>query len=264
MSTTPSKAESAADNFRSFLKQELMKRCERNSRYSLRAFARSLDISHATLSHILAGRRKLTSKMIKRIGHTLGMDPAELASYVAESAAGAGQRGLDGYPEMNLDTFSVISEWYHDAIMELTHLKNFQDDPRWIARVLGVTVSEVNLAVERLQKLNLLEIKNGKWRDLSPCNTTPLDPSFTATALKKYQKKILSLSTAAIGDVAKIDREHVSNMLSIQKSDLPEVRKRITKFRSQLAAFLQKKNKTPNEVYQLSVSFFPLTKGGVE
>ena len=47
---------------RPFLKMELDSRIKKNPSYSLRSFAKSLNISHAALSQILNGKRNLTKK----------------------------------------------------------------------------------------------------------------------------------------------------------------------------------------------------------
>ncbi|MEZ4871359.1 MAG: DUF4423 domain-containing protein [Bdellovibrionales bacterium] len=53
------------------------------------------------------------------------------------------------------------------TLTELTSLKHFVPDPKWISSVLGITVNEVQDAVRRLKALELLEItEDGTWRDL--------------------------------------------------------------------------------------------------
>jgi hypothetical protein len=47
----------------------------------------------------------------------------------------------------------MISDWYHFAILDLTRLDDFQPEPAWVSRKLGLTVSEVKIAVERLLRL---------------------------------------------------------------------------------------------------------------
>ncbi|HWW62311.1 MAG TPA: helix-turn-helix domain-containing protein, partial [Thermoanaerobaculia bacterium] len=61
-------------SFREILQAEFDRRAARNARYSLRAFARSLGIAHTTLSRFLSGRRRLTSRAIRRIGVALRVD----------------------------------------------------------------------------------------------------------------------------------------------------------------------------------------------
>src|SRR5689334_22299599 len=73
MTATTSKAR-IHTSFATLLRSELAKRCEKNERYSLRAFARDLDIEHATLSQLLRGQRELTAATVDRLARQLGLD----------------------------------------------------------------------------------------------------------------------------------------------------------------------------------------------
>ena len=77
---------SAPTTFGAVLRAELTHRCARNPSYSLRAFARTLDVDHATLSQILRGRRALTRETIVQLGQRLGLDPARLEAFVRAAA----------------------------------------------------------------------------------------------------------------------------------------------------------------------------------
>ncbi|MGZ3710335.1 MAG: TIGR02147 family protein [Bdellovibrionota bacterium] len=248
-------------DFRLFLQQELMRRCERNSGYSLRAFAKVLGIHHASLSRVLARKRPLTAKLTKSLCQALRLSPAETQNFLQQLPR---KKNLPSeavqYQELTLDTFVSISEWYHDAILELTHLQSFQPEPKWIAKVLGITQNEVKIAAERLQRLEFLDITDsGKWLDLSRDNTTNITNDFTSAALRKLQKKVLELSGEALENLPRTQRDHTSLMVAVDFSDLPEVKERIKKFRHELATFLQRKEAKPDSVCQLAISFFPLT-----
>lgn len=79
MDTVPGKVSPA--EFRLFLQDELVRRCKKNPRFSLRAFARTLAIEPSALSKILHGKRALTPKMLQRIATQLGMSDAEIKRY---------------------------------------------------------------------------------------------------------------------------------------------------------------------------------------
>jgi uncharacterized protein (TIGR02147 family) len=246
-------------DFRLYLQQELIRRCEANGRYSLRAFAKSLGESHATLSSILAGKRVLTEKTIIKLAHALKLPDTEINKFVTERANPETRAATD-HNILTLDTFNVIADWYHDAILELTHTKSFQPDAKWIAKRLGITASEVLAAKERLERLDLLEIKNGKWIDLSRNNTTNFTNDLTSAALRKLQAKILALSNEALLDLPRTKRDHTSLTVAMQTSDLDEVKERIKKFRFELVEFIERKRVKPDAVYQFAFSAFPLTK----
>ncbi|MFL5812300.1 MAG: TIGR02147 family protein [Bdellovibrionia bacterium] len=247
-------------DFRRYLQQELIRRCEKNPGYSLRSFARSLGIHHTTLSRLIAGKRGLNSKSIQRLCGALKLSQAEASLYLDGKATEAPPLDSAHYQNLALDTFISISEWYHDAILELTHIQGFKGDPKWIATKLGIKASQVKTAVERLQRLELLSITpRNQWIDLSRDNTTNVSNDITSAALRKLQKQILELSMEALEEIPRAHRDHSSTTLAIEAADLPEIKERIKKFRFELTSFVQRKSVKANSVYQLAVSFFPLT-----
>lgn len=160
-----------------------------------------------------------------------------------------------------MDTFAAISEYYHDAILELTHLTSFKPDPKWIAKVLGITVNQVNIAVERLQRLELLSVdENGKWIDQSQFNTT-VQNDLTSVAQRQLQKQLLEKASDALEKVPKNLRDNSSMTMAINAADLPLVKEKIKQFRRALCQHLQREGVSADQVYQLSIAFFPLTEG---
>jgi uncharacterized protein (TIGR02147 family) len=263
METTPIQINKIADHrdFRLFLQQELMRRCQKNPRYSLRSFAKALNTNPATLSTILAGKRTLTLNTINKMGSQLALSSSEIQAYCSNlQNASKGSKATIDYQQMALDTFTAISEWYHDAILELTHLQFFQPESKWIARVLGVTVNEVNIAIERLCRLKLLHINGESWTDLSQSNQVGTAEIDTSPALRRYQKQILELSLKALEEIPREKRDHTSTTLTLSEKSLPQIKNQIRKFRNELAASIRKSKKDHDQVYQLAVSIFPLTK----
>jgi uncharacterized protein (TIGR02147 family) len=134
----------------------------------LRSFARDLGFSPARLSDVLRGRYGLSLAAAQTVASRLGMNSKErqhfcdlVESKHARSKANreAAQRRLDSaqtYQQLTMDTFAVIADWYHYAILELTLLKNFQSDVKWIAHQLGINSIVVSAAIERLKRLDLI------------------------------------------------------------------------------------------------------------
>lgn len=123
-------------SFRVFLRAELARRCARNPRYSLRAFARHLGVDHATLSQWMRGRRMMSAQSIERLAARLRV-PGRLVRVFVE------HRGAEG-PDF--------------AILDLVGSGACRPDSRWIARELGITVDEANVALQRLLRLQLLRM----------------------------------------------------------------------------------------------------------
>ncbi len=244
-------------DFRLYLQNELIERCKKNESYSLRSFARFLGMDPSTLSQILRRKRNLTRKSILALGERLGLGPDEMSQFLGAAQTAKGNMGPAH--ELTLDTFRVIADWYHYAIFELVTVSNFQSEPKWIAKTLGITVNETHAAIERLQRLELIEIgKNGRWKQGSDLITTTGNP-FTATAFRKLQKQVLEHAMTALEEIPMEKRDQSSMTMAINSKRLPEAKERIKKFRRELCDYLQQ-DQIRDSVYQLGVSFYPLTK----
>lgn len=68
-------------DFRQFLEEELARRSQNYPRYSLRAFARHLEVDSSFLSKILNGKRTVTLRTIRMFGERLNLPPEELQHF---------------------------------------------------------------------------------------------------------------------------------------------------------------------------------------
>ena len=248
--------------FRLFLQAELGRRCARNPQYSLRAFAKYLAVDHATISQILRGKRALTARTILRLGTRLDLDRPRIDRYVAQQAywgsEDTSEATLIELQQLASDAASVISDWYHYAILELTRLHHFKPDTRWIARVLGIPADEVNLALSRLIRLGLLEMVDRKrWIDKSGDTTASL-AEFSEAAVRHLSAQVRQVMLRAIGTASPGHCEHSSTTLALCTDRVPAVLERIARFRRELVALLEN-DSTRDDVYQLEINFFPLT-----
>jgi transcriptional regulator with XRE-family HTH domain len=123
------------------LKEELSRRIRSNPRYSLRAFAKALKMSPATLSLILAGKYNLSKKGLRQISEVLSLEPAQVEylekKLKRKNKENESRESCEGnYKYITLDIFSVISDWYHYAILHLLETPNSSIDPQWKSLVL--------------------------------------------------------------------------------------------------------------------------------
>jgi len=247
-----------SQQFRLFLQQELVDRIRDNPRYSLRSFARFLGVDPSLLSKILRAKRPISRKLLVGLVAKLGLSPTAGEKYFEENPEENENSGPNPYRQLSLDQFHLIAEWYHYPILELIRIKDFQPNIRWIAKRLGISVSEANVAIERLIRLGLLKVDNkGGWKYAEE-NPTTVGKNTTSGALKKLQKEVLSKAIRAIEDFPLEVRDQTTMTMAIDSRLLPQARERIKKFRRDMCRFLQKKRDC-DQVYNLSVSFYPLT-----
>lgn len=243
-------------DFKIYMQSELVRRCKKNPRYSIRAFAKALGMDASTLAKHLNGKRPFGKQTIEKLGKKLGLSPSELAPFLNPESFG--ESCEDSYEQMNLDLFNIISDWYHFAILELMTIESFSANNKWIAKTLGITLSEATDAVDRLVRCGLLEIQKDQWLDRSSGRTTNIAPDLTTVAMRHLQKQFLQKAMTALDEVSISQRDNTSISMAIDIDKLPGAKEKIKNFRRSLAKFLSRSGKR-NDVYNLTISLYPLT-----
>jgi uncharacterized protein (TIGR02147 family) len=245
-------------DFKSLLQEELLKRCRKNSSYSLRSFAKYLGVSHSALTEMMNGKRNITKRSIEKLGPILGLPLVEIEAY--QNSSTDEYKSQSAYHQLTIDQFAMISDWYHYGILELIKIKKFSHTPSNFSRALGITKSEVNIAIERLMRLGQLKKnEDGLYVEINDGFATNISGNLTSIGSKKLQQQILEQSIEALMTIPIELRNHTSMTMAIDHKLLPEAIECIKKFRRELTEFLEKSGEL-TEVYQLSVSLFPVTQ----
>lgn len=250
-------------DFRHFLQDELSSRCTRNPNYSLRSFAKALEVSPSALSAMMNEKRPITDKMKEKLGLRLGLSLEEIKKMISQPHGNSKLKDeslpADLFQQLTLDTFSVISEPHHYGLLELMKVQNFKWDPRWIAQRLNKTVSEIHIAIERLERIGLLErTDGGEFIDVTHGFSTDIREGLSSQAQRRFQERSLEQAIAAIQTVPVEFRDNTSMTLAINARDVDQAKKFIKDFRRKFCAKLES-SPTLTEVYQLTISFVPLT-----
>jgi transcriptional regulator with XRE-family HTH domain len=248
-----------------YLQGVLLKRCRDNPAYSLRALARQLQVEPSFLSKILNRKRRATPAFIQKVSGILMLEPSAVEEFKLASLKRGGETpGVapkHPYQDVSLDAFLVIADWYHYAILELTRVKGFKLEPRWIAGKLGITSVEAQQAVQRLTALRMLEIDAKGKLVRAPGSYTTIRHAYSHSAFRKLQKQILTQALEALEEVPMAERDQSSITIAIDKKRLAEAKEKIVRFRREMSALLQPKDADVDSVYQLSISLFPAKKG---
>jgi len=226
----------------------------RNPKYSLRKLAKSLNISPATLSRILTGKGNLSKAAAAKIIQVLPITDVEKSKLL--------EKDHDPYQEVEAsdeDLKDLINEWYYSGIVCLAEMKDFNEDPRWIAERLNISVVQAELALAGLQRIGFLK-RNDKGK------LVPVD-----IAISTKGKNLKSFPDKNLLDKNELVRENLNNpdeylkeisdissiIVGCHPRKLPEARKRLQRFRRSLAKFLDSGEKS--EVYLIYMQLIPIS-----
>ncbi len=260
-------------DYRIFLKTVLADRMARNPKYSLRAMARSFSISPALLSQISNGKRNLTTANAVRLAKKLGLSKRETdyfcslvqyqdAKHVESKAlllekinALRAKREVHSVP---LDAFKALSDWYHFAIIESLRIKNFTATPKNLARKLGISAVEAEVALERLERLGVIETKpDGGYRQTH--KGIRAESEERNLALQAFHRQMLEKAIHSLTSQSTKEKYVGSETFALDLAQLPEARRRIDEFLDDMSE-LADKGANPSETYHVGVQLFRLSR----
>ncbi len=261
---------------RDLLKIELADRIAANPAYSLRAMARQTKISPSMLSALLSGKKRISPDRAFEIAKTLKFDKKKRDYFLAlvqlERAKSIEQKAeileklhtLIPQPQaaiLDLDLFRSIAEWYHLAILELTNTKDFRLTAAAAASALGITKIEAEAAIERLQRLELLQLDpHGSFR--KSVSLLVAHSSTPHGALRKYHEQMLEKAKASLHTQKPNEKFVGSETFAFNEKDLEKASEIMEECFSRLVN-LAGAQKDKKNVYHLGIQFFRLTKGNL-
>ena len=257
-----------------FLRDVLRKKKQVNPRFSMRAWARQMGLkNHSLLSLILQEKRRLKSAIAGQIRKSLQLSPSEQKYFdllvLYRNAETDDERAfyqealLEVHPErqfslIRLDLLRVLSDWCHFSVLEMIRLKDFHEDPEWIAARLKNQIEpiQVQQILSRLLRLELIErTPEGKLQQKTLHRTTPDD--VPNSVIRKIQKEFIDQSKIALEEQPVAQREFYSFVFCLKSSDIPAAKEKIREFRKEFAQ--QFDAEQGDEVYQLGIQLFRIT-----
>jgi uncharacterized protein (TIGR02147 family) len=247
-----------------FLNQELIKRTRKNSSFSQRAFANMLNLSPGELSEILNGKRKLSLKKALVIAEKLALDPQETLDFLSlvKSTDLKKKKEIDSDLEsqiLSVDAFELVSNWYCFALINLSECVGFSWDRDYIARKLNISKAEARDALQRLEKVGLIEKRGGDFQVVSDFVIGP--DKISSSAVRRSHHDLLQKAVVALEEATTEERNITGIGLALNDQEYKQIVADIAKFRRNLVKKYGYTNVDKNRVYQLEFALFELTQG---
>jgi uncharacterized protein (TIGR02147 family) len=262
-------------DYREFLRAYYAHGRQAGSAVSLRAFSKRAGLrSPNYLKLVMDGARNLTSDAASRFAAAAGLR-GEAANYFCElvqfnqaKTAIERQRAyerLRRFPryrkvhKLDAAQEAYHSAWYLPAIRELIAHRDFQADPKWIARKLSPAISprEAQRALDTLIELQLASRdESGRVRQTEPLVETPDGP--LSHHVVSYHRTMLERAAFALDSVPREEREIAALTLCVSESQLAELKQQLESFREQLL-HLYAAGRDATRLVQVNLQMFPLS-----
>lgn len=265
------------DNYRNILNEILAERSTANSAYSMRSYARDLDIAPSTLSEILNGKKGLSKTLANSIAKRLRLPDWEVNYFCdlvakehakspkarAEAKERLKNRKTENHVHViNQQAAKALTSWVDLAILELTHLKNFKPSIPWIAKKLNKEEALVIISVKRLEEAKLLEINHetGVWNDRSPLfSSTDGVPN---ESIRNFHKTVLNLAIEKLENPDVQARTVKTVVFSVSEANVAKAKQILNDAITQIVSLADESNQERENVLCFSAQLFSLLNKG--
>lgn len=258
-----------------FLRSEFERRVARRPNYSMRAFARDLELAPSFLSDVLAGKKGISPDRSERLCQALRLDERQShllklfvsANYsksgatrasAAHALAALGRSGETLLLEQ--EHFQMISEWYHFAILEALELAGVAGHPSEIGEILRLPAEVVQGALARLELLGL--VGRAPEGNFTPrISRTVSDFGVPNDAVRRFHKGMLEKILHAVDNCPIEDRELSTLVLSLNRDQVADFKEFV---RSLAKDALARFGNSPSRdaVYSFSVQLLKIGEAG--
>ena len=264
------------DELHKFLRDSWKEKKKRNSAFSMTAWSKQLGLENSSpLSLAFKGKRTLPKKYLPQIIRSLDLSSEEgiyLETLADFSKAKSPEQkilylkrlqSLSPRSEISANTveaFKFISDPLHTSIMEMTELRGFQAEPKWIQSRLSqsVKLESIKEAIERLLLLELLQFKGGRlvktYKDLSS------PPDIEDLGTQKYHQSICEMAIDAISDQDISTREFNSYSFNMNSRQMHAAKKKIRSFIQEFLNEFEADTGTGDQTYQINLQLFKVTQ----
>jgi uncharacterized protein (TIGR02147 family) len=234
-----------------------------NPHYSLRAYARDIGIHPSTLSQIINGKRPLPVKDSELVAKRLNLSPKESSLFkesLLRNKSTFSQIKIseeDSRIQLDDSYYKIIAEWEHYALLELFNLQDFNRTNADVARRLDLTSNRTDVVITNLLTCGLLE-KEEDGRIKKVFNDVKTSEDITSQALQDSHRETMQMGIQKLSTIDVDLRDFSSSTLAIDMKKLPEAKALIREFRRKMAILTEEGDR--EEVYQIAVQFYPLSK----
>ena len=251
---------------------------KRSAGMSLRAVATRLEISPSYWSKILRGEKPLAQNLLPKVVKVLGMDAQQIAQLqrsileMIETEKLAPATGLttsretadspiENYRNLGREDFWLLQEWYFIPVLNLFTLIESPANSDEISQRLGITSIQVSETLRKLVQHGFLkQLENKKLERTDLQVRFPTDRSYAD--VRKYHETMLIKARQEITKPESA-QDFASRLISAvcfggSSEKMQEARLILEEAMYRAANLMA--DEPSDEVYQLNIQLFPLSK----
>lgn len=263
-------------DYRKFLNDWYVNRKQKNKAFSYRSFAKKAGFKTSNfLMLVIQAKRNLTQNSLTKMIKGLDLNKQEqefFSNLVFYNQAKTNDdknryyqnliqsRKFNELKPIEKQSYEYYSKWYHPVIRELVCSQEFDGTMEWISSRLypKVTPTQCTKSIELLETLGfVIRTNEGRYKQASSIIST--GANLTSVVVHNYHKTLLELSREMMDRLTIHEKDVSALTLGVKRERLKEIADKIRNFRKEILSLVSDDTE-PEEVVQLQIQFFPVTK----
>lgn len=223
-----------------YLKFEYDLRRARRPAYSMRAFARDLEMSASGFNDFMKGRVGMSESRVQFVSSQLSWTVERTEHFqdllrakfdkdrgARVSAQTRVKRRLkEGSAALTVDEFKMISEWHHLVILELCEIRD-HIEAKQISKELDISLLQASQAIKRLVKLKLIEHGDKGYKPTEV--NSHFGEDLPSEAVRSFHSQLLERAQKALQVTPAVERDSQSMIFSVDRKDVAQMSDEIRK-----------------------------------
>lgn len=241
------------------LRQKFLEFKQINPSFSVRAFAKILNMQPSATNEIMKGERKVSVKLAKKIAEKLLLGPQESAELLDQfnrkSDHKEDQINQTELLQRHADNFEFISNWIHQAILLAIKYNQGMSIAR-LENIFGISKDSLKKVIGRLEKMGLITTNDSQTFYLSE-NLIDQNIYLNQIALKNLHLKDLELIKDKIQFAENKQTIFENQIFLMNESNLTRAREIIQKTHLELKNL--EDNMGSGHIFKISTYVYPLS-----
>jgi len=171
----------------------------------------------------------------------------------------------DGGKTLLPSHYDLCKHWYYPVIRELVRIVPVVDKYDVIAGMVSPPITEraAETAIRDLERMGLI-VRNNKRRYIQTEAMITFGEEWKSVVVREFQNQAFELQKLAFERYPAEEREISNATLCMSKECATLIKRRLQAHRKEIVTLVKADPQNSEQVYQLNIGFFPLSKGKIK
>ncbi len=157
--------------------------------------------------------------------------------------------------------YDLCKKWYYPVIRELVRIVPVVDQYDELARLVVPPITEraAHEAIQDLERIGLL-VRNTKKRYIQTASMISFQEEWKSVVVREFQQQALDLQKKALDIYSAEEREISTATLCVSSTRAELIKRKMQEFRKEIMHLVKTDPSESEQVFQMNLGFFPLSK----